>query len=577
MSSRKPVQVEEVLPTDYRLKQRNTIWRNIMDKYSNLEDEQDFDLEDVIEACDEDVSDKSLVSDVESDSGADSTQENREEISKQLSVILPKRKKKWKTSGLAKLMEKIEDQTQQVNLLSRQKVEDWLAGRFPGMEQHITQGHETVMSERTEDGNRMRFHRKQQVTVASKLDTDSLFSLDTARYVLSNQSKNSYSKVRVTTTIQQYTLNPSNVPPAKLHSIGAFPAIEADPLSALKLNRNVSKSDSSAVDANHRKEDKEPIEEADLFVKPSERPGFLPVGKKIFKKVVKRKPSSKRSPSKATIASREYEQALRRATRVTKVPIGKTKKQKIRWMENSNSSSSSSSDNDEVFTKSRTKRTFPGPFSDSDSAESNVIPNKKSSPSQVKALVEPFQSIALSPKKKMSPKSLDFTSQNDQTTNLTARFATGNPKIANSTELNNCTARLNNFRTGLQSRYGSDARSANPRSIWVYKPKDIKSNLSREEKVRITMKDLDLSGVTKPRHLEKFKKFSCLIHPNSSVQFFPSDSEDDLPKPMLSAKALQLMEQDEDSESFDEDDPLLTYNPRYTDRLNLRECPTWFN
>lgn len=209
-------------------------------------------MDEVIEAYDENASDKSLVSDVESVSDADSAQENREEISKQLSIVVPKRQKKWKTTGLARLMGRIEDQTQGGNLLSQQKVEEWLVGRFPGMEKHITKGQETLMSERNEDGDRMRFHRKQQVTVASKKDSDSLYSLDTTKYILSNAAKKTYSKV-VTTTIEQYTLNASNGPPPKLHSISAFPAIEANPLSTLKLGRNVSKSDSLAIDANHRK------------------------------------------------------------------------------------------------------------------------------------------------------------------------------------------------------------------------------------------------------------------------------------------------------------------------------------
>lgn len=271
--------------------------------------------------------------------------------------------------------------------------------------------------------------------------------------------------------------------------------------------------------------------------------------------------------------NREYEQALQKASRVSKIPPSKTRKHQIRWLEDSNSSSS---ENDEVFTQNGAKRALSATHSDSDSAESNVIPSKKASPSQMKALVEPFEAIALSPRKRMSPKSLDFTSQNDHTTNLTAQFVAENPKLVNSTEINNYTAQFNKLKNGSQPN-SLGISVMKPRSLWVYRPQKIDPKLSREEKIRITIKDLDLSGVTKPRHLEKFKKFSCMIHPNSSVQFLPSDSEDDLPKPMLSARARQLMEQDDDSESFDEDDPIVNYNPRYTDRLNLKECPTWFN
>ncbi|XP_053695665.1 uncharacterized protein LOC128743165 [Sabethes cyaneus] len=565
MSPKKPVDVNKVLPTDSGLKQRNIVWRNIMDKYSNNSEEKAFDIDKIIEACDENASDKSLVSDVESISGADSDQENCAEISKQLSAIVPKRQKKWKTSGLAKLMEKTEDQTQQGNLLSHQKVQEWLMGRFPGMEQNIFKGQETIMSERNEDGDQMRFHRKQQLAVASKMDSDSMYSLDSTKYVLSNAGKKTYSKV-VTTTIEQYTLNPSNGVPVKLHSISAFPAIEANPLSALKLGRNISKSDSLAIDANHRKNDEKQSQEVVQFVKP------LEPRRKIFKKTKTK--NSKRSPSSKAASNREYEQAVQKAVRVSKIPAGKTKKCRIRWMEDSNSSTS---ENDEVFTQNSAKRALPATQSDSDSAESSVIPSKKASPSQMKALVEPFGAIALSPKKKTSHRSLDFTSQNDQTTNLTAQFAAENPKLVNSTEINNCTTQSNGIRTGPQPPNGHGTSVEKPLILWVYKPQTIDLSLSREEKVRITVKDLDLSEVTKPRHLAKFKKFTCLIHPNSSVQFVPSDSEDDIPKPMLSAKTRQLMEQDDDSESLDEDDPIMNYNPRYTDRLNLRECPTWLN
>ncbi|XP_058461942.1 DNA ligase 1-like [Malaya genurostris] len=602
MSKKIPVVVEAVLPEDNILATRSGIWRTIMDKYSKTGDTKDFKFNDIDKLYGEPSDENQQANEVESSDGDDSDQENREEMNKQLSVVVEKRKRRWQRSGLSKLMESIEDQSQQFNMLSQEKVENWLSSQFDGIAREMTQGQETVMTERNEDGDRMRFHRKQQLTVSTKDDEDSLFSVDTAKYILSNRGKNnSYSKVRVTTTIQQFTLatrNSNGKLHPKLHSISAFPAINEEHLPSLGVNRAVAKSDSVFETAESQSFMND--SELKLAMKPLKRTPPAEVDKKskrkkVFKKTMKKRSSSRKGSksSKASSASREYEQALQSGACVKKVPLVKSKKKQIRWMETSYSElsprnnkkdddadSSSSSEPDEVFTRSKAKQKTP-PKRElrrrRRTSESDSSPRKKPhSPRQKTAiersLVAPFEAICLSPTKK-SPKArerLDFTAQIDQTTNMTALFMAANDKITNSTEINNVTSCCSTYisnTTAIPSR--SWGRNDQTRCLLVYKPRQIEPNCAADERIRITVDDLDLANVTKPRHLEKFKKFNYLIHPNSSVRFYPSDSEEDIPQTGQST-ATSMTDEDE---SFDEDDPILTFNPRNTDRLNVMEVP----
>ncbi|XP_058811998.1 DNA ligase 1-like isoform X2 [Topomyia yanbarensis] len=602
MSTKKPVVVEAVLPEDNTLATRSGIWRTIMDKYSKTDESKDFKFNDDIDCLYGELSDDDQpANEVESSDGDDSDQENREEMNKQLSVVVKKRKRKWQRTGLSKLMASIEDQSQQFNMLSQEKVENWLSSQFDGIVREMTQGQETVMSERNEDGDKMRFHRKQQLTVSSKDDEDSLFSVDTAKYILSNRGKNnSYSKLRVTTTIQQYTLatrNTNGQMHPKLHSISTFPAIDEEHLPALGLSRKISKSDSFFETG----ENQDIINSAErtLSLQPAKPTPPAEVGKsskrkKVFKKTMKKKAKNRKSPksSKASSASQEFEQALQSGSRVKKGPLIKSKKKQIRWQETSyleqshrkktdedGNMSSSSSEPDEVFTRSKPKQVTP-PKRElrrrSNTVESDTSPRKKSnSPRQkstVQILLDPFNAICLSPSKK-HPKSrerLDFTTQIDQTTNMTALFIAGNDKITNSTEINNVTSVPVNYANTTTASTGRGwGFPDKSRCLVIYKPRQIELNCSAEERVRITMDDLDLTKVTKQRHLDKFKKFNYVIHPNSTVRFYPSDSEEDIPRTGQST-ATSMSDEDE---SFDEDDPILTFNPRNTDRLNVMECP----
>lgn len=312
--------------------------------------------------------------------------------------------------------------------------------------------------------------------------------------------------------------------------------------------------------------------------------------KKVFKKTVKKRPSSSKSPiAKAPVSSQKLDEALQSATIVKKVPLVKSKKKRIHWKETSyiEKAQQSSSDEaeDEVFEQAKPKPKTP-PKRElrrrpvrrvSDTPEQDKSPTKKANSPQKKViekeLVVPFESICLSPTKRQTTRAraqLDFTSQSDQTTNMTALFSGANEKITNSTEINNMTASTTGANTTTSSRgRGRNVFPDQSRCLVIYEPKRIQRQASSDERIRITMADLKLDRVTKPRHLEKFKKFSAVIHPNSSVRFFPSDSEEDEPAPALS---IPTSISDED-ESFDEDDPILTFNPRNTDRLNVMECP----
>ncbi|XP_055633070.1 uncharacterized protein LOC129773478 isoform X2 [Toxorhynchites rutilus septentrionalis] len=601
MSKRKPsFLVGDVLPDDQNLNTRSGAWRTMMEKYSKTNETESFDLATLADKLDYE-SDESPVSDVESGGNEDSDQENREEINRQLQHVVSERKRTWERTGLHELMASIEDPSQRFNMLSHEKVENWLFNRSAGTALEMTQGKEMRMSEKNEDGDRVRFHRKQQVTVSSKDDEDSLYSVDTAKYILSNKNRknNSYSKIKVTTMIKQYTVSANNTTGTfhpKLHSISSFPAIEEERSPSASVIRQISKSDSAFEAA------EEEIRSRCTTKRPQPLPSIAAVStaepdkgsrrKKVFKKTIKKRANPRRSPIvKDPVSSLKFDQALQSAMVVKKVPLVKAKQKRIHWKETSylEKSEQSSSDeaDDDVFVQAKPK---PKPKTPpkreirrkpvqrlNESSEKEQSPSKKVSSAQKKIvekeLVEPFESICLSPTKARITRAraqLDFTNQNDQTTNMTALFSGANDKITNSTEINNTTA--STTMTNMTSSSRGRRRNIFPdqsRCLVIFEPKKIQQDTSGNERIRITMADLKLDRVTKPRHLEKFKKFSCVIHPNSSVRFFPSDSEEDDVAPALS---IPTSISDED-ESFDEDDPILTYNPRNTDRLNVMECP----
>uniref|UniRef100_A0A1Q3EWK7 Uncharacterized protein n=1 Tax=Culex tarsalis TaxID=7177 RepID=A0A1Q3EWK7_CULTA len=615
MSKRKPsFRVEQVLPDDDRLGARSNIWRTIMDKFSKTEESVELDIDAAINSLDYEVSDDSQISDVvESGIEDDSDQENREELNKQLELVVSKRKPIWEQNGLHKLMASIEAPNSQINMLSHEKVENWLLNRSAAagsLNREISQGQETTILEKTVDGDRMKFHRKQHLTVSTKDDEDSLYSVDTAKYILSNKNKNSRSQIKVyKQVIKQYTMistaNGAKAPPPhpKLHSISNFPVIPEEQLSLSASHADVRHRSDSAIDTGTSMEQMSKLVSDRVLAKGSNSRASR---KKVFKKTMKKKPTIKersvtptRSRTKpSSPPAQVMERALRNGAKVKKVPVetrtNKTaaaaKNRRIHWKESSisgrsatrgssqNSSSEDEEDN-EVFTRSKTRQKTPPPKRESrrrptrqnnaTSSHSESSPPKMPTPPRnknlEKDLVAPFEAISLSPRKR-----LDLTV--NQTTNMTALFSGANEKITNSTEINNATT-TNPGTTSFANSTASSRAARIPgfpdqsRCLVVYEPPAIQPDLAPDARVRIQVADLNLAGVNKPRHLEKFAKFSYYIHPNSSVRFFPSDSEDDEPAPV---PPVSLNSSDDDI-SYDDDDPILTYNPRYTDRLNVVE------
>ncbi|EDS31277.1 conserved hypothetical protein [Culex quinquefasciatus] len=675
MSKRKPsFRVDQVLPDDDRLGARSNVWRTIMDrlarsvgswfaldggrkrklapdpegedpgepppKFSKKEESVELDIDAAINSLDYEVSDDSEISDVvESGVEEDSDQENREELNKQLVQVVSKRKPIWQRNGLHKLMTSIEDPTVQINMLSHEKVENWLLNRSAAagsLNREISQGQETTILEKTVDGDRMKFHRKQHLTVSTKDDEDSLYSVDTAKYILSNKNKNSRSQIKVyKQVIKQYTMistaNGANgTAHPKLHSISNFPIIPEEQLSLSASHADVRHRSDSAIETgggtsmeqmSKLVSDRDPSKSSNTRAPAASR-------KKVFKKTMKKKPTAKErsvTPTKPRTANNKssppaqvMERALRNGAKVKKIPAetrttkpattAAAKNRRIHWKEtsisgrsatrgssqNTASSSSSSEDeeNNEVFTRSKSRQKSPpkretrrrptrrnnaSSNSESSPPKAQTPPRRQPTPTKSrqlrsknleKDLVAPFEAISLSPRKR-----LDLTTNNtiNQTTNMTALFSGANEKITNSTEINATTS--NPGTTSFANSTASSKAARIPgfpdqsRCLVVYEPRQIQTELPPDARMRIQMSDLNLTGVTKPRHLEKFAKFNYYIHPNSSVRFFPSDSEDDEP---VAVPPVSINSSDEDI-SYDDDDPILTFNPRYTDRLNVVE------
>lgn len=584
MSKRKPsFEVEEVLPDDEQLGARSVMWKNFMDKYSKPCGEDDMVLETVCEMLDRDISDHSNASDVQSDTDVEDEHYvknfTREDCQNQLAQAVAKRKRVWATSGLMELMLAVEDGP---NLPSHLKVEKWLFNQNTGPFD-MTQNRETIVTERNADGDRMRFSRKEEVTISRDADdADSLSTVDEKKYILQNvKDRNVTSKIKVIQTFRIKTNSSANAfaMRPKLHSISSFPALEEEPTASTSWLHKTSKSDSAfetGEDQSQNRSREPPSRKTFPAPVPASvlQPSRDSRRKKVFKKTVKKK-SAVKSPSKRGSPGRsaqQYETALQHCGAVRKVAT-----RRIHWQETSLIAESSSDESDQVFrvTRSKTKASPKRELRSKSSSRSSVTPEispRKQSPRKKvisprktvdRELVGNFNAICLSPRKK--PVNLPQQRQQrtppsqarvDQASNLTELFSRANEKIANSTTVGFNTTTFSN-------------RSMIPdptQGIVVFKPQTIQSEAGADARIRITTKDLELTKVTKTRHLESFQKFSHMIHPNSSVLFFPSDSEDDEPL------ATQTTTTNTDGDlSYDDDDPILTFKPRSTGRLNVME------
>uniref|UniRef100_A0A182PTW9 Uncharacterized protein n=1 Tax=Anopheles epiroticus TaxID=199890 RepID=A0A182PTW9_9DIPT len=87
----------------------------------------------------------------------------------------------------------------------------------------------------------------------------------------------------------------------------------------------------------------------------------------------------------------------------------------------------------------------------------------------------------------------------------------------------------------------------------IYRPKQKHHGLTREaEKICIQTKDLDLSGVKSQARRKKFENFSHLTHPNSTLVYYMSESEDEV----------VLIRSSDSGESDDDDDPIQNFRPQ---------------
>lgn len=212
--------------------------------------EDDMLLDKVCEMLDCEVSDHSNASDVQSvvEVEDDNFEKDfsREDMEKQLVRAVAKRKRVWATSGLIDLMKAVEDGP---NMPSHLKVENWLFNQNTGPFD-MTQNRETVVTERTAAGDRMRFSRKQEVTISRDADdADSLSTVEEQKYILQNtKDRNVTSKVKVIQTFI-YKTNSSNNAFAmrpKMQSIGSFPIHKEEPPTAsTSWLHKTSKSDSA--------------------------------------------------------------------------------------------------------------------------------------------------------------------------------------------------------------------------------------------------------------------------------------------------------------------------------------------
>uniref|UniRef100_A0AAG5CTC9 Uncharacterized protein n=1 Tax=Anopheles atroparvus TaxID=41427 RepID=A0AAG5CTC9_ANOAO len=585
MSSPKATNVEKVLPNDEELGRRNCRWRELIKKYeegATKEIEHNMDIDTAIEALDQDMSTESSVSDVEEASSRnESAEENPEEIKRQLRVAVPSRKRAWEVNGLKEILDDHE-----FRMLSHEKVENWLRNHM-----HSITGHYNV------------HYQSQQVTTVTETcmdaDADSLYSVDTAQYIRSN--KQISNKVKVTTMIKQYAVT-SSIRHGRLNSLGSIyddrSHANAQRLSLPALGRLQSKSESSCDVKKLLPASAHPFPLDHHQPHPQRHPPALPADparrtrKKVFKKTLPRKrpaatsdgargQPSVTSPQLRYDQREVYEKALEQCARLKKAKTRRTPCRRVtrRHASRGYTSTSSSegdnrledSDNNDVFRggPSREKpsaiprkelfvqivdiATAPPPSD----GHQRVAPPKPFLPSPAKTsptereIVEPFQSITLSASKRKRPQPAGPV----QVAGAGSQKAQGQERAKK--------------RVGIQAD-----GCYHDEGLVIYRPKTIRPHLPASERIVLRMEDLTLDGVEKERHLVKFRDFNYRVHPNSTVCFYPSDSDSDeeWPEPSVSRTAPGAGNSETEN-SYDDDDPILTFHPRKTNLLNVVEVP----
>lgn len=228
-------EVDRVLPNDELLGARTVTWKSFMDKYAKANEENDALFDQVCEMLDYDVSDHSNVSDVQTDASEEDNFEkefNRDVVENELIETVARRKSVWESSGLMKLMRAVEESP---NMPSHLKVEKWLFNQNTGPFD-LTQNSETIVTEKNADGDRMRYSRKQAVTISRDADdADSLSTIDEKNYILQNKKdRNVTSKIKVIQTFRIRTNNASAFAmQPTLHAISNFPIHEDEPTASM--------------------------------------------------------------------------------------------------------------------------------------------------------------------------------------------------------------------------------------------------------------------------------------------------------------------------------------------------------
>uniref|UniRef100_A0A182LXC6 Uncharacterized protein n=1 Tax=Anopheles culicifacies TaxID=139723 RepID=A0A182LXC6_9DIPT len=520
-----------------------------------------MDIETAMVMLDQDMSDESSVSDViETSSEDQSPEENPEEIDRQLKVAVPLRKQEWEANGLKEILDDNE-----FRMLSHEKVENWLRNHM-----HSITGHYNV------------HYKTEQVTTVTETrmdaDADSLYSVDTAQYIRSN--KQISNKLKVTTTIKQYSVTSSVRRLASLGFILDEPKNDTETARlSLPLPRTLTKSD-SVCDV------KKPLPQYNCAAwrkigndKPHRQtaaPSNEPTAdrrerrRKVFKKTIPRKKpitladrplvSSPTSAKQRYDPEQVYAKALEQCAKMKKTkPVSQRKVSKrfANRMQNTSTSSSSQSDSDEVFFNpvSSCERPMASSGAKLVPQTANIIntqPPKvvaqarksltpsKTSPTE-REIVEPFESITLSASKRQRAK----------------------PGLVSASTTPSKSAKK---RIGIQSD-----GCYHEEGLIIYRPQTIDPDLPTTERINLRMEDLTLTGVTKKRHLDKFREFNYFVHPNSTVCFYPSDSSDSVDD--RSNVLRHSLDAPTTDNSYDDDDPILTFRPRNTNRLDVVEIP----
>ncbi|XP_053677630.1 uncharacterized protein LOC128727717 [Anopheles nili] len=577
--SKRPV-ISEVLPNDQKLANRYVVWKNLIDKYSKVDgNDEELDIDEAIERYvgkkrDEEESSEeepeNNVIEVDECSSSDSSTDY-DDVREELAEAKKKRISRWKENG----MEKVFTTDFTVNV---EAVMQWFDNCQLGEGKTLSQERETHFTEMT-DNSQMNVTCKTNISLLNDDWRKQISTANTTNYEFAEKADRKIivrqvEKRTISSFIPSMPHTPYNAvqhrPDFDLmfdsnflsHSMPGFGLPK--PLTQFKhielgqpLLSAMKKSTVVPKDApqSSRKESAQDV-------------GFESHGKNIFElkknnnskvcKQVRFKPSKKKplkrlpSESSSTDSDDDNVPIINLITSCANRSNHSCATLRDQYTKNKSNSSKSNT----ILAKNKTLN--PNKLNEKSTQSKMNQPLKSSSNETNGVLSKDLAKLILTDICKPTANQVSTHSMNNKSTLNNHSCVAKDRDVSIQKAYNN-----RNYPMPADYRHQLSINGRLPyktQGTVVYRPKSIHQSLPRNAaKICINSNDLDLNAVTCPSRRKKFENFNRLIHPNSTLVYYMSESDEE---PESKEKALSVKSNAQDEMSEDDDDPILTFRPQ---------------